>query len=130
VATAAPTTEERTQTEPDVKQPVPWNVVLIDDDEHSYDYVIMMMQELFAHPVEKAFQIAQTVDGQGRAVCLTTHKEHAELKRDQILAYGKDPFMSVSKGSMTAVIEPAEFGGDDDDEKSKDGGGDRGDTHP
>jgi ATP-dependent Clp protease adaptor protein ClpS len=123
VATAAPTTQERTETSPDVKQPVPWNVVLIDDDEHSYEYVIMMMQELFAHPVEKAFQIAQTVDGQGRAVCLTTHKEHAELKRDQILAYGKDPFMSVSKGSMTAVIEPAEFGGDDDE---KDEGGDRG----
>jgi ATP-dependent Clp protease adaptor protein ClpS len=115
VATAAPTTQERTETRPDVEQPVPWNVVLIDDDEHSYEYVIMMMQELFAHPVERAFAIAKTVDTQGRAVCLTTHKEHAELKRDQILAYGKDPFMAVSKGSMTAVIEPAEFGADDED---------------
>jgi ATP-dependent Clp protease adaptor protein ClpS len=128
VATAAPTTQERTDTQPDVKQPVPWNVVLIDDDEHSYEYVIMMMQELFAHPVERAFQIAKTVDSQGRAICLTTHKEHAELKRDQILAYGKDPLMAVSKGSMTAIIEPAEFGGDDDEENGG-GGADRDEPH-
>jgi ATP-dependent Clp protease adaptor protein ClpS len=125
VATAAPEVQERTDTRPETTDPVPWNVVLIDDDEHSYEYVIMMMQELFAHPVEKALQIAQTVDSQGRAICLTTHKEHAELKRDQILAYGKDPFMSVSKGSMTAVIEPAEFGGDDDEKSGDDGNGGR-----
>jgi ATP-dependent Clp protease adaptor protein ClpS len=111
VATAAPQTRPETDTE----QPVPWNVVLIDDDHHTYEYVIRMMQELFAHPLEKAFQIAKTVDGDGRAVCLTTHKEHAELKRDQILAFGKDPLMAESKGSMTAVIEPAESGGDEDE---------------
>jgi ATP-dependent Clp protease adaptor protein ClpS len=100
--------------EPRTDQPVPWNVVLLDDDEHSYEYVIAMVQELFACPMEKAFKIAKSVDGEGRAVCLTTHKEHAELKRDQILAFGKDPLIASCKGSMTAIIEPAEFGGDDD----------------
>jgi ATP-dependent Clp protease adaptor protein ClpS len=55
------------------------------------------------------------VDTQDRAVCLTTHKEHAELKRDQIHAYGRDPRMDVSNGSMSAVIEPADFGGEDED---------------
>jgi ATP-dependent Clp protease adaptor protein ClpS len=38
---------------------------------------------------------------------LTTHKELAELKRDQILAYGADPRMEESKGSMRAIVEPA-----------------------
>ena len=56
--------------------------MLIDDDEHSYDYVIRMMQELFAHSEQKAFEIAKRVDEDGRAVCLTTHKERAEFKRD------------------------------------------------
>lgn len=97
--------------------------MLLDDQDHSYEYVIRMMQELFAHDFEKAFRIAETVDGQGRAVCLTTHKEHAELKRDQILAFGKDPVIAGSKGSMGAVIEPAEFGGDDD-ESDRDSGRD------
>ena len=39
---------------------------------------------------------------------LTTTKEHAELKRDQILAYGKDDLISNCKGSMHATIESAE----------------------
>jgi ATP-dependent Clp protease adaptor protein ClpS len=109
-------TQTRTDTKPreDVPPPRSWNVVLINDEEHTYEYVIRMMQELFAHGKEKAFKIAQTVDNDDRAVCLTTHKEHAELKRDQILAFGRDPLMAISKGSMTAIIEPADFGGDDD----------------
>jgi ATP-dependent Clp protease adaptor protein ClpS len=124
VATAAPDTKPQTESRPETEEPVQWNVVLIDDDDHTYEYVIMMMQELFAHALPKAFKIAQTVDATGRAVCLTTHKEHAELKRDQILAYGPDKLMAGCKGSMTAVIEPAEFGGEDDEvDGSEDRGG-------
>jgi len=108
-------TDRKTKTENKPKQPWLWNVVLLDDDDHTYDYVIHMMQKLFAQPIERAFKTAQTVDADGRVVVLTTHKEHAELKRDQILAFGKDPLMARSKGPMSAIIEPAEFGGDDDD---------------
>jgi ATP-dependent Clp protease adaptor protein ClpS len=38
---------------------------------------------------------------------MTTHKEKAELKRDQITAYGADARMATSAGSMSALIEPA-----------------------
>ena len=58
------------------------NVVLIDDDDHSYQYVIEMLQALFAHPPEKGMQLAEEVDTTGRVIVLTTHKEVAELKRD------------------------------------------------
>jgi len=112
--------DDRTQAavcdEPEVRQPQQWHVVLIDDDDHTYEYVMLMMQQLFRVPIERAFQIARTVDGQGRAVCLTTHKEHAELKRDQIHGFGRDPLMASCAGSMSAVIEPAEFAGDEDDD--------------
>jgi ATP-dependent Clp protease adaptor protein ClpS len=116
VATAAPQTRTRTLTRPegDVEQPVPWNVVLLNDDHHTYEYVIRMMKELFAHSQERAQKIAETVDKEGRAVCLTTNKERAEFKRDQILAYGKDQFIEGCAGAMSAVIEPAEFGGEDE----------------
>lgn len=117
--TRRPRTRPATRTQrcekPKVEEPRQWNVVLLDDDDHTYEYVIAMMQELFAQPIEKAFMVARKVDEQGRAICLTTHKEHAELKRDQILAFGKDPLMTESKGSMSAIIEPADFGDDDDD---------------
>jgi ATP-dependent Clp protease adaptor protein ClpS len=90
------------------KQLPPYNVVLLDDDDHSYDYVIEMLGTLFAYPQEKGFQLAEQVDKTGRAIVLTTHKEKAELKRDQIHAFGRDVRMTASKGSMTAIIEPAE----------------------
>src|SRR5437016_6849324 len=95
-------TEERTKTQP------PYHVVLINDDDHTYEYVIVMLKELFGHPVEKGFQLAREVDTKGRAIVCTTSLERAELKRDQIHAYGPDARLPRCKGSMWAEIEPAE----------------------
>ena len=36
----------------------------------------------------------------GKVIVLTTTKEHAELKRDQIIAYGKDDLIKNCTGSM------------------------------
>jgi ATP-dependent Clp protease adaptor protein ClpS len=47
------------------------------------------------------------VDATGRTIVLTCEREHAEFGRDQIHAYGADPRMPISKGSMSAIIEPA-----------------------
>jgi ATP-dependent Clp protease adaptor protein ClpS len=85
-----------------------YNVVLWDDNDHSYAYVTAMMMEVFRYPAEKGFQIAKEVDTSGRCTVLTTTKEHAELKRDQIHAYGKDDLIAGCKGSMTASIEPVD----------------------
>ena len=83
-----------------------YHVILWDDDDHSYDYVITMMQMLFGHSPQRGYQIAQEVDSRGRAICLTTTREHAELKRDQIHAFGKDSHIARCAGSMSATIEP------------------------
>ena len=82
-----------------------YNVILWNDDDHSYDYVVGMMQKLFGFPREKGFKIAKEVDSQGKAICLTTTLEHAELKRDQIHAFGPDKGIARCKGSMSATIE-------------------------
>src|SRR3954452_10470865 len=109
---AAATTEARPKpkrkTQRRTKQLPPFHVVLLDDDDHSYAYVIEMLGDIFGYDVDKALGMAEEVDGSGRVIVLTTHKEHAELKRDQILGYGADPRDQNCKGSMTAVIEPAE----------------------
>lgn len=88
------------------RQP-PYHVILWNDDDHSYEYVIAMLMELFGFPLEKGFSMAKEVDTQGRVVVLTTTREHAELKRDQIHAYGKDALIAGCKGSMKATIEPS-----------------------
>ena len=85
----------------------PYNVVLLDDDDHSFEYVIMMLKSLFGHPPEKGYKMAVEVDTKGRVVVATTNLEQAELKRDQIQAFGPDPFIPRCKGSMSATIEPA-----------------------
>ncbi len=85
-----------------------YQVILWDDDDHTYDYVIRMMQQLFGHTLERAYELACEVDSFGRAICLTTTREHAELKRDQIHAYGKDVMIARCQGSMYSTIEPVE----------------------
>ena len=85
-----------------------YSVILWDDDDHTYDYVIRMMQQLFGYNREQSFQIAACVDKTGRAVCLTTTLEHAELKRDQIHSFGADARLARCQGAMFATIEPVE----------------------
>ena len=85
----------------------PYHVLLLDDDDHTYEYVIKMLRELFRLPLEGAYLKAVEVDTAGRAVVDTTSKERAELKRDQIHAFGRDQLINRCAGSMSAVIEPA-----------------------
>ncbi len=86
----------------------PYHVVLWNDDDHTYDYVIEMLGKLFGHDVPTAFRMAQEVDTRGRCNVFTGTMEKAEFKRDQIHAYGADPKIARCKGSMSASIEPSE----------------------
>ena len=85
-----------------------WNVILLNDDDHTYEYVVEMLGRLFGHGPDKALALALEVDTTGRVVVDTTTKERAELKQEQIHGYGADPRLPRSRGSMSAVIEPAE----------------------
>lgn len=88
------------------RQP-PYHVILHDDNDHSFAYVIIMLKILFGHPEEKGFELAKEVNDTGRVIVLTTSLELAELKRDQIHSFGPDPSIPRCAGSMSASIEPA-----------------------
>jgi ATP-dependent Clp protease adaptor protein ClpS len=105
VAPAKPA--EQTRKRPPKKLP-PFNVVLLNDNDHSYEYVIQMLKSLFGHNDQQGFKLAEEVDKKGRAIVYTTHKELAELKRDQIHAFGKDETVATCRGSMSAIVERAE----------------------
>ena len=92
-----------------------WHVVILDDDEHTYDYVIDLLVNVFGHTIEKAFSIAEAIDFEGRGICATLHLELAELKKEQVTGFGADPRLDESAGPMFAVLEPAESEGDDED---------------
>src|SRR5215207_6139753 len=98
----------KTRPEEETRRMPMYNVVLLDDDHHTFEYVIAMLQQLFGYQREKGYQMALEVHTTGRCIVLTTTKEHAELKRDQIHAFGADPLSSKEcLGSMSSVIEPA-----------------------
>jgi len=85
-----------------------YHVILHDDDKHSYEYVIVMLMQLFGKSPERAFEHAKEVDSTGVTIVDTCAMERAELKRDQIRAFGPDPLIAGSPGGMSASIEPAE----------------------
>ena len=88
------------------KQP-PYHVVLLDDDDHTYEYVIGMLRKLFGCAPEQAYELASEVDRTGRVIVDTTTLERAELKRAQITSFGRDWRIDRCAGSMTSIIEPA-----------------------
>jgi ATP-dependent Clp protease adaptor protein ClpS len=104
VAEAPETAEPKAKSKP--KRQPRYHVVLWNDDDHTYQYVVVLLKKLFGHPVATGLKMALEVDTKGRAIVLTTTKEHAELKRDQIHAFGADRLIARSKGSMSASIEP------------------------
>lgn len=107
---AAPATKARPKAanKEKVQELPPFHVVLLNDDDHSYEYVIEMLQSVCGHPPEMGYKLAKQVDDQGRAIIMTTHKEKAELKREQVHSYGVDHRVATCRGSMTAIIQPAE----------------------
>jgi ATP-dependent Clp protease adaptor protein ClpS len=102
--TAKPQPAEKTKPK---RQPK-YNVLLWDDDQHSYEYVIEMMQKVFGHSAGKSLRIAFEVDHHGVAICLTTSMELAELKCQQITSFGRDRLIATSVGSMKSTIERVE----------------------
>ena len=87
------------------KQPL-YHVVLMDDNDHTYDYVVGMLRKIFAMNAGDAFVRACQVDSEKRVILDTTTLERAELKRDQIHTFGRDWRIPRCEGSMSAAIEP------------------------
>ena len=85
----------------------PYAVVVLNDDVHTFEYVIRTFMKVFGYSKPKCFQLANTVHQQGRAIVWTGPKEVAELKRDQILGAGPD-FYAEKKVDfpLGVVIEP------------------------
>jgi ATP-dependent Clp protease adapter protein ClpS len=56
----------------------PWNVILLNDDWHTFDEVIIQLIKATGCSPEKALEIALEAHNEGEAVCFTGHKERCE----------------------------------------------------
>lgn len=84
-----------------------YHVIILNDDEHTFDYVIEMLQAVFNMQYATAMAHTVEADATGSSIVYTTSLEEAERKRDQIHAYGPDWRMPNSRGSVAALVEPA-----------------------
>jgi ATP-dependent Clp protease adaptor protein ClpS len=94
-ATAAPPKKSPQKTPP--KQLPPWKVLLHNDDKNDVVYVVRSIIELTPLQLEEAKQRMLEAHETGVALLLVTHKERAELYKDQF-----------ESKSLTVTIEPAE----------------------
>lgn len=85
-----------------------YNLVVFDDDEHSYAYVIEMMVAIFNMTQQEGFDIAYLVDHNGEAVVKTCGFEEAIAGRDAIHSFGPDYRTEGSTGSMRSGVFEAE----------------------
>jgi ATP-dependent Clp protease adaptor protein ClpS len=85
-----------------------YHLVLLDDNDHTYEYVIDLLGHVFGYGREKAFALACIVDSEGRAIVETADETTVLHHQQQIHAYGADPRIPRCRGSMSAVVEPAD----------------------
>ena len=83
-----------------------YNVVLLNDDDHTAEYVLEMLEKLFAIAEAQGWKHVIEVDSTGRTVVMTCDLPAAEYGRDQIHAFGADRRIPQCKGSMSATVEP------------------------
>ena len=105
VPTVEPARVEEGAAAPDLEPR--YHLVLLDDDDHTYAYVIEMLGRVFGYDPEKAYALACIVDSEGRVTVETASHEQVTQHQRQIHAYGKDHRIRRCKGSMSAVVEPA-----------------------
>ena len=84
-----------------------YHAIILNDEDHTYDYVVEMLVKIFKMSDAEAFSHAVEVDTKGTTILLTCELSKAELKRDQIHSYGPDWRLPRSMGSMAAIVEPA-----------------------
>jgi ATP-dependent Clp protease adaptor protein ClpS len=87
----------------------PYNVILENDDHHSMNFVIEVLQKVFSFDLTKSFQLMMIAHESGCAVVWTGAKEVAELKAEQMTTFHEIRESDQKDlGALGVRIEPAE----------------------
>lgn len=84
----------------------PYNVILLNDDHHSMQFVVMVLLKVFNYEVNKCIQLMYTAHKTGRSIVWTGSKEVAELKVEQIRTFHEKKG-DKDLGPLGCDIEPA-----------------------
>jgi ATP-dependent Clp protease adaptor protein ClpS len=84
-----------------------WKVVLYNDEDHTYDYVVELLVAVCAMAKEQAFRCAVEVDLCGRTTVFYGTQEDCARISGKINTWGADHRLLRSRGSMNSAIEPS-----------------------
>ena len=62
----------------------PYHVIIMNDDDHSFEFVVHVLTEVFRMKVEQAFTVTREAHERGRAIVWTGSKEVAEHKYEML----------------------------------------------
>jgi ATP-dependent Clp protease adaptor protein ClpS len=97
----APEAETKTQTQTEAS----CKVILYNDEEHTYDYVVEMLVHSAKLSRENAFRCAVEVDLTGRTIVHYGSREDCAGVVSRIAAYGPDHRLPQSLRSMNAEVQ-------------------------
>lgn len=100
-----PESGAETETETQARTSRACKVVLFNDEEHTYDYVVEMLGHACGLPREKAFRCAVEVDLTGRTTVHFGTRAACAAVVAKIRAYGPDHRLPQSMTSMQAEIQ-------------------------
>lgn len=84
----------------------PYNVILENDDHHSMEFVIEVLQKALGYSVERSYQLMMHAHSSGEAVVWTGTKEVAELKMELMISQ-HETRNGKKLGPLGVRIEPA-----------------------
>jgi ATP-dependent Clp protease adaptor protein ClpS len=98
-------TEGETETETLTKSMLNHKVVLFNDEEHTYDYVVELLTQVCRLSRDNAFRCAVEVDMTGRTIVHYGERSECERMCSKIRSYGPDHRLPQSMGSMQAEVQ-------------------------
>src|SRR5947209_2978734 len=105
------TTKPKPREETATRRLPPYNVILENDDYHTFEFVVDVLRKVLGCPLERAVQLTMEAHNTGRAIIWTGPKEVAELKAEQIHTFRQpSPLDGADLGPLGCIIEPAPGG--------------------
>ena len=101
-------TQPQQEDEVKTRRVPPYNVILANDDHHSFEFVIEVLRKALGFSEQRAFLLTQEAHTKGRAVVWTGPREVAELKAEQIESFHEIRGNGQKLGPLGVSIEPAE----------------------
>ena len=101
------TTKPLEKEEIKTRQLPPYNVILENDDHHTMEFVLGVLQKALGYNEQKSFLLMMQAHETGQAIVWTGSKEVAELKLEQMQSFHETKANGQKLGPLGVRIEPA-----------------------